>query len=57
MFWELFQSTTTKIILEIGDLNNEKERDEKRREKLKVRKEELVEDVKGDVGWIGGEVC
>jgi len=53
---EELYSATTKIILDIGNFNNEKERDEKRREKLKVRKEELVEDVKGDVGGMGGEV-
>ncbi len=53
---EELYSATTKIILEIGNLNNEKERDEKRREKLKVIKEELVEDVKEEVEKLGGEV-
>ena len=51
---EKLYSATTKIILEIGNLNNEKEKDEKRREKLKIRKEELVENVKGEVEGIGG---
>jgi hypothetical protein len=51
---EELYSATTKIILDIGNLNNEKERDEKRREKLKIRKEELVEDVKEEVEGIGG---
>ena len=46
-------SETTKIILEIGNLRNEKEREEKRREKLKIRKRELVEEMKRKVGELG----
>jgi len=53
---EELYSTTTKIILGLGNLNNEKERDEKRREKLKVRKMELIEDVKGEIEKLGGDV-
>ena len=47
-------SETTKILLEIGNLNNEKAREEKRREKL--NKEEIIEEVKENIKKIGGEV-
>ena len=53
---EELYSETTKIILEIGSLKNEKEREEKRREKLKVRKKEFAEEVKEELGGLGGEV-
>lgn len=53
---EELYSATTKIILDIGNFNNEKERDEKRKEKLKVRKEELVEEVKREVEGFDVEV-
>ncbi len=49
-------SEIAKTILEIGNLRNEKEREEKRREKLKVRKGELVEEVKRDLKGLEGEI-
>ena len=49
-------SITTKIILEIGNLNNEKNREEKRREKLKEIKKEIIEGVKKELEMVGVEV-
>ncbi len=49
-------SETTKIILDIGNLKNEKEREEKRHEKLKTNREEMIREIKEDAGKLGGEV-
>ena len=49
-------SETTKILLEIGNLNNEKTRDEKREEKIKEKKVKLIEEIKENIKKIGGEV-
>ena len=46
-------SETTKIILEMGNLKNEKDRKEKRREKLRGSKEEIVERIKNNLEDIG----
>ena len=42
-------SEITKIILEIGNLNNEKEKEEKRVEKLKYSKEEIIKEIKSEI--------
>ena len=49
-------SQTTKIILDIGNLKNEKARQEKRRDRLKIMKEDLVKSVEEKVGEVGGEI-
>ncbi len=49
-------SETTKTILEIGNLNNEKDREEKRREKLKASREEIIEVIKEELGKVNVEI-
>ena len=49
-------SKSTKIILEIGNLKNEKIRDEKRKEKLRVSNEEIIELIKETFEKIGVEI-
>ena len=46
-------SKIAKIILDIGNLKNEKNREEKRHEKLKTSKEEMIREIKEDLGKLG----
>ena len=53
---EELYSEIAKIIIELGNLKNEKIREEKRHEKLKTNKEETIKEIKEDLGKLGGEV-
>ena len=43
---------TTRIILEIGNLNNEKERGEKRKEKLNISKDVIIKEIREEMGKV-----
>ncbi|MFA4953442.1 MAG: hypothetical protein WC584_04420 [Candidatus Pacearchaeota archaeon] len=49
-------SEITNGILEVGNLDNEKSREEKRMEKIKLSKEEMIEEVKENIEKIGGVI-
>ena len=49
-------SETTKIILEIGNLINEKSKKEKRKEMLNISKEEIIKEIKEKIKEIGVEI-
>jgi len=53
---EELYSETAKIILELGNLKNEKAREEKRHKKQKVNREEMIREIKEDLGKLGGEI-
>jgi len=50
-------SKTSDIIIGIGNLKNEKAREEKRCEKLKASKKGILNEIKEDFGKIGVELC
>ncbi len=49
-------SKIVKIVLEISDLNDEKSKREKRREKLNINKEEIIHNIKNELDNIGVEI-
>ncbi len=53
---EELYSDMTKILLEIGNLNNENSWNNKKKENLKVNKKELIDEIKKEVEKIGGKV-
>ena len=50
---QLLSSELTKIILDIGNLKNEKAREEKREEKLQLFKKDIIAEIKEDMDKIG----